>query len=115
MPADAPAFLLPCDVMLPGESVIPKGTPLAVLVATLDGRVALEDAMNRFRDPRAPKITPLPTIELTVQAIDYSYQGRLAGVAFKISGAIRYAVEDDNGRLFIHNAAQIGKEEGWLP
>ena len=31
------------------------------------------------------------------------------------SGAIRYVVEDNNGRLFIHNAKQLGKQEGWMP
>ena len=38
------------------------------------------------------------------------------GLVIKRSGvAIRYVIEDDNGRLFIHNAAQIGKQEGWMP
>jgi hypothetical protein len=56
-----------------------------------------------------------PPIRVTVIANDYSYEGWLAGIAIKRSGAVHYIVEDDNGRLFIHNAAQIGKGEGWVP
>ena len=56
-----------------------------------------------------------PPVRVNVIATDYSYEGWLAGIAIKRSGAIRYVVEDDNGRLFIHNAAQIGKAEGWVP
>ena len=54
-------------------------------------------------------------MRVTVTANDYSYQGWLAGLAIKQSGAIRYVVEDDCGRLFIHNASQLGKQEGWVP
>jgi hypothetical protein len=60
--------------------------------------------------PRWPGEHPV-----TVNASDYRYEGRLAGIAVKASGAIRYVVEDRNRRLFIHNAVQIGAEEGWLP
>ena len=56
-----------------------------------------------------------PPVRLTVTGNDYSYEGWVAGVVIKRSGAIRYVIEDDNGRLFIHNATQIGKTEGWLP
>lgn len=54
-------------------------------------------------------------IKLTVKGRDYEYEGYLAGIATKRSGAIRYIVEDDHGRLFIHSAEQIGKHEGWMP
>ena len=42
-----------------------------------------------------------------VTANDYSYIGRIVSVFTKQRGAIRCVVEDDNGRLFIHNASQI--------
>ena len=48
-------------------------------------------------------------------AVIYSYEGWLVGVVIKRSGTIRYVLEDDNGRLFIHNEKQIGHEEGWVP
>jgi len=54
-------------------------------------------------------------VKVTVSGGDYTYAGTLAGLVFKRSGAIRYVVEDDNGRLFIHNARQLGKAEGWMP
>ena len=56
-----------------------------------------------------------PPMRVTVAGNDYIYQGWLAGLAIKQSGAIRYVVEDDCGRLFIHNASQLGKQEGWVP
>lgn len=56
-----------------------------------------------------------PPHRLTVHGSDYSYDGWLVGVVIKRSRAIRYVVEDDNGRLFIHNAQQLGHDEGWLP
>jgi len=55
------------------------------------------------------------TVEVTVKGGDYTYKGTLAGMAVKRSGVIRYVVEDDSGRLFIHSAQQLGKEEGWMP
>lgn len=42
-----------------------------------------------------------------VKANDYSYVGVLVSTFTKISGAIRCVVEDDKGRLFIHNPSQI--------
>lgn len=46
--------------------------------------------------------------EVRVRANDYAYNGRVAVVFPKIgSGAVRCVVEDDCGRLFIHNARQI--------
>lgn len=43
-----------------------------------------------------------------VVAGDYDYYGRIAAVFPKLkSGAVRYVVEDDRGRLFIHGPAQI--------
>ena len=54
-------------------------------------------------------------MRVTVTGNDYIYQGWLAGLVIKQSGAIRYVVEDDCGRLFIQNASQLGKQEGWVP
>lgn len=54
-------------------------------------------------------------IVVHVTGSDYAYDGALIGIVRKKSGAIRYIVEDSNHRLFIHNAKQLGKEEGWLP
>ena len=42
-----------------------------------------------------------------VIANDYSYDGWLVSIFFKCKGALRCVVEDDNGRLFIHNAGQL--------
>lgn len=50
-----------------------------------------------------------------ITANDYEYDGYLAAVFRKRSGAVRYIVEDDKGRLFVHNAKQLGVEEGWWP
>ena len=63
--------------------------------------------------PSVLQVTPPQRV--TVTGNDYIYQGWLAGLAIKRSGAIRYVVEDDCGRLFIHNASQLGKQEGWMP
>jgi hypothetical protein len=56
---------------------------------------------------KAPKVA--------VQGGDYKYSGRVRGLAIKSTGALRYVVEDRNRRLFIHNAGQLNKPEGWLP
>jgi hypothetical protein len=71
----------------------------------------------RFDDPAVARAACLPPHVVPVHVIggDYEYDGTLRGVAVKVSGAVRYVVEDDNRRLFIHNARQIGVEEGWLP
>lgn len=57
-----------------------------------------------------------PWLKVHVTASDYEYDGWLTS-AFtkKRGGGIRYVVEDENGRLFIHNAKQIGKPDGWWP
>lgn len=52
---------------------------------------------------------------VTVKGGDYEYAGTLVSHFHKLRGGIRYVVEDANGRLFIHNAKQLGKEEGWVP
>lgn len=49
----------------------------------------------------------LNPVRVKVQASDYAYEGWLAAIFEKRSGAFRAVVEDDNGRLFIHNASQI--------
>ncbi len=46
-----------------------------------------------------------------VQASDYSYCGWLISRFEKRRGGIRFVVEDSNGRLFIHNAKQLGIDE----
>lgn len=42
-----------------------------------------------------------------VKASDYSYEGWLVAVFNKRRHQLRCVVEDDNGRLFIHNAGQL--------
>lgn len=42
-----------------------------------------------------------------VKANDYSYEGWIVSTFQKQSAALRCVVEDDNGRLFIHNAGQL--------
>ena len=56
-----------------------------------------------------------PWQEIHVTGGDYSYDGWLVAAFTKTKGGVRYVVEDVNGRLFIHNAKQIGKPEGWWP
>jgi hypothetical protein len=51
---------------------------------------------------------------ITVVAADYSYNGKIVSVFRKTSKAVRAVVEDDNGRLFIHNAKQLGMGEDEL-
>jgi hypothetical protein len=57
--------------------------------------------------------TPLDRPTVHVTGSDYAYDGWLVAIFPKRSGAVRYVVEDTNGRLFIHNAKQLGVEEGW--
>lgn len=45
--------------------------------------------------------------EVIVKANDYSYRGFLVVTFEKTSGATRCVVEDEHGRLFIHNPSQI--------
>jgi hypothetical protein len=47
-----------------------------------------------------------------VTAKDYTYDGWLVSVFEKTSGQWRCVVEDDCGRLFIHNVSQLSV--GWL-
>jgi hypothetical protein len=60
---------------------------------------------------------PIPAhfpIEVHVTANDYSYDGWIvARFPKRKSGQIRYVVEDENGRLFIHNEQQlkVGNDE----
>jgi hypothetical protein len=42
-----------------------------------------------------------------VVAADYSYEGEVVTVFSKRRGQMRCVVEDDNGRLFIHNSGQL--------
>lgn len=48
---------------------------------------------------------------LTVKGGDYTYEGYIDTVFKKRGGAVRCVVEDDKGRLFIHNAAQLGMSD----
>jgi hypothetical protein len=115
-PEEGLYFRLPCDVMIPPAVTLAKGCPLQLLINALEMRAKFPDEENRFSDPGfTPKAKPLPAIEVAVEAVDYSYAGTLVGIAFKRSGRIRYIVEDLEGRLFVHNASQINKPEGWLP
>jgi hypothetical protein len=49
----------------------------------------------------------VPNQRVTVKGGDYTYEGWIVAIFSKRSGATRYVVEDDNGRLFIHNDGQI--------
>lgn len=44
----------------------------------------------------------------TIRGGDYTYEGYIIQTFVKRRGGTRYVVEDDNGRLFIHNAQQVG-------
>jgi hypothetical protein len=67
------------------------------------GPIAFSEAKMKKKDTK-----------VRVTANDYSYDGWLVSIFRKRrSGLVRYIVEDDNGRLFIHNAKQLGVEEGW--
>jgi hypothetical protein len=50
-------------------------------------------------------------IRVCVKAKDYSYYGEVVGMAVKRSGLVRFVVEDENGRLFIHSAENLGMPE----
>jgi len=49
-----------------------------------------------------------PNERITVLGNDYSYEGYIVACFKKRRGGTRYVVEDDNGRLFIHNSRQLG-------
>jgi hypothetical protein len=56
-------------------------------------------------------VRPSATNRITVTGGDYTYEGYIvAAFRKRRSGDVRYVVEDDNGRLFIHNAKQVGLE-----
>lgn len=110
-------YKLPCDVMLPPATLVRKGCGLDALMEAFKARASLPPEECRFDDPadkRAFIQTP-GEVQISVNASDYQYEGRLAGIAVKASGAVRYVIEDANRRLFIHNHHQIQKPEGWLP
>lgn len=46
-------------------------------------------------------------MKVKVKGGDYTYEGWIVAMFNKRSGAVRYVVEDANGRLFIHNGEQI--------
>jgi hypothetical protein len=51
---------------------------------------------------------PMP-IPVTVKASDYCYDGWAVFGGEKRSGAFRVVIEDDYGRLFIHNSLEVRK------
>jgi len=116
-------YKLPCDVALPPATIIRKGCGLDVLMTAINERAERPAEECRFGDPsrHIPEaITgqawrPGEPVAVHVEGGDYAYDGILRGIAVKMSGAIRYVVEDSNRRLFIHNARQLGVSEGWLP
>jgi len=112
-----PERRLPCDVMLPPATIIAKGCDFATLFVAFKAREGLPPEQCRFDDPKVIHKHPIITeeIPISVKSSDYNYDGRLAGLAIKKSGAVRYIVEDENRRLFIHNHLQIGCAEGWRP
>jgi hypothetical protein len=55
-----------------------------------------EDLISRLGGP-----------EVTVVANDYSYDGTIVAIFAKLSEQVRVVVEDDKGRLFIHNPSQL--------
>jgi len=50
---------------------------------------------------------PTDPIPVTVKANDYAYDGWVIGGGEKRSGHFRVIVEDDFGRLFVHNCGQV--------
>lgn len=50
-------------------------------------------------------------VKVLVKAKDYSYEGWLVANFHKRSGEQRCVVEDENGRLFIHNLNQMSERE----
>lgn len=110
-------YKLPCDVMVPPATLIRKGCGLDTLMVALKARDGRPPEDCRFNDPaNRPLFAALSGQHpIKVRASDYNYEGTLAAVVVKRSGAIRYVVEDQNRRLFIHNHIQIGVDEGWTP
>lgn len=53
----------------------------------------------------------IPPSPVHVTANDYEYDGWIIALGKKRSGAIRCVVEDEHGRLFIHNSGQISARE----
>lgn len=51
---------------------------------------------------------PLPRVR--VWGSDYMYEGDIVAVFTKKRGDVRVVVEDDNGRLFIHNCEQLKRD-----
>lgn len=46
-------------------------------------------------------------LKVKIKANDYSYEGWIVSSFYKRSGAARIVVEDEYGRLFIHNPSQV--------
>jgi hypothetical protein len=111
---------LPCDVMLPPKTILHRGVDYSTLFLALQKRADLavdETAALRFGERAISEQYPLTNaVSVHVRGSDYSYDGFVVGIAVKMkSGAWRYIVEDESGRLFIHNAEQLGMPEGWTP
>jgi len=50
-------------------------------------------------------------VKVRVKANDYEYEGWLVSTFTKRGGATRCVIEDDKGRLFIHNPSQLTELE----
>lgn len=46
-----------------------------------------------------------------VSGADFEYEGRVAVAFRKSNGEVRYVIEDEKRRLFIHGAADLGLEQ----
>lgn len=63
--------------------------------------------MPEIEDPIDVMWTSTVGTRVRVIANDYSYTGWVMCVFRKRRGTIRVVVEDENGRLFIHNPSQL--------
>ena len=72
---------------------------------------ALAPSPPRYSPVEVPPMPADPTFavgdRVTKSGGDYRYEGHVVGVVVKLSGAVRYVVEDDRGMLFIFNGRQL--------
>jgi len=63
--------------------------------------------------PAGPIEAPLFTFGDRVSKVggDYRFDGEIRGVVTKLSGALRYVVEDDRGVLHVFSAKQLTRRE----
>lgn len=67
---------------------------------------------DRLTELATKSILEAATPKVKVIKRDYSYNGYISGLVIKRSGAIRTVIEDDCGRLFIHNASELEEIDG---